>query len=247
MSVTQALLSPMLRSAAPKPLITHYDEATGGRVELSRATVANWAAKTANWLVEEADAEPGTPVAVLLPAHWQTAGVLLGAWWCGAHVTDSPAEADVAFVPAFDTARGSGASTVVAVGLDPLGGSVTGLADGVLDFASEVRVRGDDFSPLVPATGNTPAWLGSSVDEVLAKSRARAEELGIGKDDRVLSTLDWQAPGGVLDGLLAVLAAQASLVQVTGLGPDADPTVLEKRRSDEHSTVELGSRAAGPE
>lgn len=85
MSLTEALLRP-LRASSAKPLVTHYDDATGSRVELSVATMANWAAKTANWLVEEYDVEAGTPVAVRLPAHWQTAGVLLGAWWAGAHV-----------------------------------------------------------------------------------------------------------------------------------------------------------------
>src|SRR5438874_13481147 len=100
MSVTRALLAPLLASAAPKPLITHYDDATGARVELSRATTANWAAKTANWLVNEFDVEPGSRVAVLLPAHWQTVGILLGAWWCGCHITDDPAGSEVALVPA---------------------------------------------------------------------------------------------------------------------------------------------------
>ena len=30
-------------------------------------------------------------MAVLLPAHWQTLVVLLGAWWCGAEVVTDPA------------------------------------------------------------------------------------------------------------------------------------------------------------
>ena len=56
-------------------------------------------------MVNEIDLEPGTPVVVALPAHWQTVGVLLGAWWCGAHLIDQPAEAEVAFVPADDLER----------------------------------------------------------------------------------------------------------------------------------------------
>src|SRR5256885_6212831 len=98
LSITEAVLGP-LRPSPARPLITHYDDAAGTRVELSVATLANWAAKTANWLTEEHDLEPGDPVAVLLPAHWQTAGILLGAWWCGAHITDNPTGARIAFVP----------------------------------------------------------------------------------------------------------------------------------------------------
>lgn len=237
MSVTQALLTPLLATGSPRPLITHYDEATGSRVELSRATVANWAAKTANWLVDELDAEPGTPVAVSLPAHWQTAGILLGAWWCGAHVTDDPAGAEAAFVPASATDAGQGARTVAAVALDPLGASATNLPDGVVDYASEVRVCGDDFTPLAPIPGSTPALAESTVDEVVAAARQRATDLGIGKNARVLSTLEWKLPQGVVDGLLAVLAAEGSLVQVT----HPDSGTLDKRRSDERTTVELGT------
>lgn len=236
MSITQALLGPLLAGGAPKPLITHYDDATGARIELSRATTANWAAKTANWLVDEMDLEPGTPVAVSLPAHWQTVGVLLGSWWAGAHVTDEPAGAEVAFAPAADLARGEGAHTVAAVGLDPLGAPVRDLPTGVVDYVSDIRAHGDDFSPISPVAGGSPALLGMSVDEVVESARRRAGELGIGRDDRVLSTLDWTLPGGVVDGLLSVLAAEAALVHCTN--PDASR--LDKRRSDERTTVELG-------
>lgn len=235
MSVTQALLGPLLASGAPKPLITHYDDATGARIELSRATTANWAAKTANWLVDEMDLEPGTPVMVSLPAHWQTAGVLLGAWWAGAHVTAEAGGAEVAFVPAADLARGEGAHAVAAVGLDPLGAPVRDLPTGVVDYVSDIRVHGDDFNPIAPVPGDSPALLGMSVDGVLEAARSRASELGIGRDDRVLSTLDWTLPGGVVDGLLAVLAAGAALVHCT----NPDVSLLDKRRADERTSVEL--------
>jgi NADPH-dependent curcumin reductase CurA len=66
------------------PRITYYDDATGERIELSTVTLANWAAKTGNLLRDEMGAGPSSRVAVLLPAHWQTAAVLLGIWWIGA-------------------------------------------------------------------------------------------------------------------------------------------------------------------
>ena len=80
-TLTDALLDPLLGADRMGPRITHYDDATGERIELSTVTLANWAAKTANLLREEFGVGPGSRVAVLLPAHWQTLAVLLGAWW----------------------------------------------------------------------------------------------------------------------------------------------------------------------
>ncbi|HEX4249647.1 MAG TPA: TIGR03089 family protein, partial [Pseudonocardia sp.] len=95
MTLTDALLGPLLAADAARPLVTYYDDATGERIELSGTTLANWAAKTANLMRDECDLEPGARVAVLLPAHWQTLVVLLGAWWCGAEVVADPAGADL--------------------------------------------------------------------------------------------------------------------------------------------------------
>ena len=83
MTVTDQLLGPLLRADPARPRLTHYDDTAGSRVELSGTTLANWAAKTANWLRDDLGVQPGDTVAVLRPPHWQTAGALLGAWWCG--------------------------------------------------------------------------------------------------------------------------------------------------------------------
>ena len=81
-----AILDPLLRDNPAGPRITYYDDATGERIELSAVTLGNWAAKTANLLRDELGAGPGSRIAVLLPAHWQTAGVLFGIWYIGAEV-----------------------------------------------------------------------------------------------------------------------------------------------------------------
>lgn len=233
MSITETLLRPLLAASAAKPAITHYDDATGGRIELSTATLANWAAKTANWLVEEFDIEPGDPVCVRLPAHWQTAGVLLGAFWCGAHVVTDDAGAAVAFVPPDET---SDADETAIVALDPLGqGLRTPPEGGAFDYLTDAKLAGDDFSPMFPIEGDTPALLSATVDEVLAAARKRADELGIGSGDRVLSTLEWTLPDGVIDALLAPLAVGASIVQVS----NADPAKLADRRATERTTIDL--------
>ncbi len=229
MTVTETLLTPLTAAGPGRPLITHYDDAAGTRVELSRATIGNWAAKTANWLRDELDVEPGDPVAVLLPAHWQTAGVLLGAWWCGAAVTDDPAGAKVAFVPPSGTAPG--ADVVATASLHPMG-----LGCGAeLDYVDEVRVFGDDFTPWSPVPGTTPALGKSTVDEVVAEARQRAATLGITTDTRVLSTVEWTQPDGLLNAFLAVLAGGGSLVQCS----NADPDLLPARRTNEHTTLDL--------
>lgn len=233
MSVTARLFTPLL-SAPARPLVTHYDDALGSRIELSRATVANWAAKTANWLRDELEVEVGSPVSVALPSHWQTIGVLLGAWWCGAHVVADSAGATVAFIGPDGSAPGS--ESVAVVALDPLGRGLSGDAPtGTLDYLTESRIFGDDFITYDKVPGDAPAFHGSTVDELIALASDRAAALNIGPDDRVLSALDWSTPDGLADGLLAVLSAGASLVQCSNL----DAAALPKRRESERTTVEL--------
>ncbi|ATE57218.1 TIGR03089 family protein [Actinosynnema pretiosum] len=228
MTVTEALLTPLLAEPG-RPLITHYDDVEGTRVELSRATAANWAAKTANWLRDEHDVEPGDPVAVLLPAHWQTLGVLLGAWWCGASVVDAPAGAKVALVAPGGEAPGAEVTSVVSLHPMGLGTGTPG------DFLDEVRMFGDDFVPHAPVPGSTAALGWSTVDEVVAEARSRAAVLGIGPGTRALSTVEWNQPDGLLNGVLAVLAGGGSLVQCSNPNPD----LLPGRRASERTTIDL--------
>lgn len=235
MSVTEKLFRPLL-SAPTKPLITYYDDRASTRVELSRATVANWAAKTANWLRDDRDVEPGTKVAVLLPAHWQTVGVLLGAWWCGASITPDPKQADVVFV----APKGQlvGASTVAVVGLDPLGRRLAEEpGHGMIDYLHEVPAYGDDFTPWAPVPGDAKALADYTVDEVVAAAKARAAQLGLTPGVRLMSTLDWSTPDRLIVGLLAVLAVDGSLVQCA----NADPAKMSSRRTAEHATIVIGN------
>jgi uncharacterized protein (TIGR03089 family) len=225
MTITDEVLGPLLRADPARPRITHYDDNVGSRVELSGATLANWAAKTANWLRDELDVQPGDLVAVLLPPHWQTAGVLLGAWWCGATVTTSPAGAAVALCGLDRIVDTAEADETAALGLDALGMGIAVLPPGVRDFANEVRAHGDTFMSGGPSPED---------ETVLTAARARAAELGLTAGDRLLCSTAWDAsvPGEVL---LAVLAVDASLVQCTG----ADPATLTSRCVAERVTVTL--------
>jgi uncharacterized protein (TIGR03089 family) len=239
-TLTAALLGPLRTgTAAARPLITFYDDATGERVELSGTTTANWAAKAANLLREECDVEPGTPVALLLPAHWQTAAVLLAAWWCGATVVTEPGDAEWVLCDAdrVDIALASDpAGGVVALSLDAFGKGVPGLPRGAVDFATEVRLQGDEFAPWEQVPDSAPALDGATIAEVLSGARTRAGELGLSRTDRVLSTLEWNTVDGLRDGLLAVLAAEASLVQVR----NPDDAALARRGKTERTTARLG-------
>jgi uncharacterized protein (TIGR03089 family) len=226
MTITDQVLGPLLRADPAKPRITHYDDATGSRVELSGATLANWAAKTANWLRDELGIQPGDPVAVLLPPHWQTAGVLLGAWWCGATVVTSAAGAAVALCGIDRIGDTAGADELAALGLDALGMGLASLPPGVRDFASEVRLHGDMFR-----SGGS----GPDTETVLTSARAKVAALGLAAGDRLLCTTGWDAtaPGEVL---LAVLITDGSLVQCT----NPELSVLPHRCEAERVTVTLG-------
>jgi len=234
-TLTDALLRPILQADAAGPRITYYDDATGERVEVSATTLANWGAKTANLLRDELGVQPGDRVAVLLPAHWQTVAVLLGAWWCGAVVTDPAAPfdggAEVALCT-LDRLDGAQQTAEVAVlSLDAFGHGVDDLPVGVTDYATAVRVHGDAFAPVALAS-SACALASRSVAEVLDGAASSATGQGFTAQDRVLSTASWSTAAELVDGLVAVLAAGASLVQVA----NADESKLTHRVEVERVT-----------
>ena len=234
MNVADALLNPLLSADRMGPRITYYDDATGERIELSTATLANWAAKTANLLRDELGAGPGSRVAVLLPAHWQTAAVLLGVWSVGAEVATSGA-VDVALCTADRLAEAdeaAGGGEVAVLSLDPFGRPTADLPIGVTDFATAVRVHGDHVTP---EANPGPALDGRSAAEVLAAADAHAEALGLVPGDRVMSARSWSTADELVSNLLAVLAARASLVQLA----NPDPALLARRQETEKVTRTL--------
>jgi uncharacterized protein (TIGR03089 family) len=228
-NLSAAILDPLLRADAVGPRITYYDDATGERIELSAVTLANWAAKTGNLLRDELAAGPTSRVAVLLPAHWQTAAVLFGVWWIGADVLLDGSAADVALctLDRLDDADATGAGEVAVLSLDPFGRPVPDLPVGVTDYATAVRVHGDQ---IVAERLPGPALAGRSVDEVFATCQKSATTRGLATGDRVLSTTSWDGPDDVIDGLLAVLAVGGSLVQVTNPDPAALPRRIETEK-----------------
>ena len=116
--------------------------------------------------------------------------------------------------------------------LDPFGRPAPDLPIGVTDYATAVRVHGDQ---IVPERVPGPALDGRSVAEVLAACETSAATRGLTSSDRVLSTAPWTGPSELVDGLLSVLAVGASLVQVA----NPDPAVLQRR-------IETGEGNPGP-
>ena len=231
-TVSEAVLTPLLRADPVGPRITYYDDAKGERIELSGVTLANWAAKTGNLLRDEMGAGPASRIAILLPAHWQTAAVLFGVWWIGAEaVLDSAGPADVALCTAerLDEADATGAGEGAVLSLDPFGRPAPDLPIGVTDYATAVRVHGDQ---IVPERHPGPALAGRSVDEVLADCERSAAARELTSRDRVLCTASWTRPGDLVDGLLSILAVGASLVQVA----NPDPSALQRRIETEKVT-----------
>jgi uncharacterized protein (TIGR03089 family) len=231
-TLSGAILDPMLRADPVGPRITYYDDATGERIELSAVTLSNWAAKTANLLRDELGAGPASRIAILLPAHWQTAAALFGVWWIGAEAVLDDSSADIALCTAerldeADTAVSGG--EVAVLSLDPFGRPAPDLPVGVTDYATAVRVHGDQ---IVPERHPGPALAARSVEEILADCENSAATRGLTPKDRVLSSASWSGPGELVDGLLAIMAVGASLVQVA----NPDPAALQRRIETEKVT-----------
>lgn len=230
-----AVMDPLL-AVGSAPRITFYDDATGERIELSTVTLANWAAKTGNLLRDELGAGPGTRVALLLPAHWQTLGVLLGIWYIGAEVVLGENGCDIACatVDRLDDADAAvaPAGEVVVLSLDAFGRPVADLPFGITDYATSVRAHGDQ---IVAERHPGAALNGRSVAEILSAATEAAGSHDLDATSRVLSSAPWDTADQVVDHVLAVLVAGGSLVEVAH--PDA--AALARRREAEKVTAEL--------
>jgi uncharacterized protein (TIGR03089 family) len=143
-----------------------------------------------------------------------------------------PAEADVALSTAdrfaeADAAVGPGEIAVLS--LDPFGKPAPDLPIGVTDYATSVRVHGDQ---IVPERNPGPALDGRSVAELLTAAAGSATAQGLTAGDRVLSTARWDTPEELTDNLLAVFSVGASLVLVA----NPDSALLDRRRETEKIT-----------
>ncbi|WP_131737848.1 TIGR03089 family protein [Actinomadura roseirufa] len=243
-----------------RPLVTYYDDAAGERVELSARTFDNWVSKTANLLVDGLAAEPGTPVVLALPPHWQSAVWLMACWSAG--LTATPADPAAVRAGTVEPPGDSGpyllaaaeevldevvtgelgaaaAEEIVGLSLHALGGPLAHCPPGVVDYATEVRTHGDRFTALPgadqhPALSVTKATFSGT--ELVDAARAAAEKWEIDARDRVLVDMSFTTLDGVLAGLLAPLASGASVI----IQRNFDKAALDRRVSVEHVTAVAG-------
>lgn len=228
------VLAEQVRSRGSAPLLTFYDDRTGERTELSYATLDNWASKTANLLVEELGVGRGSRVVLALTDHWTAAAVALGTWKAGAVLLPlahdaAPAGADVVVAGEQDAAGLEGDAPLLTIGRG-VGGRLTATAPG-LPYGEEVpafaddyddpAVTADDLALVVDGTAETQAGL-------LAAAAGRLRP-----DDRLLSTDDLAGTEGILDIVVAPVAAGASVVWCVGSSSEA----LERRAAQERVTT----------
>ncbi|MFF2573992.1 TIGR03089 family protein [Streptomyces sp. NPDC058084] len=239
------LLRSALAADPARPLVTFYDDATGERVELSVATFANWVAKTANLLQGELSASPGDRLALLLPAHWQTAVWLLACSSVGvtAELGGDPADADYVVAGPDGLEAGLACSgDRIALSLAPLGRRFPAPPAGYADYAVEVPSQGDRFAPFVPVDPDAPALVVDGTEltgaQLVERARQDAAELGLAPGARLLSGRSYDTWAGVSAGLYAPLAAGGSVVLCRHLDRlDADG--LAKRVESERVTLTL--------
>ena len=226
MTVTQ-LLADLVR-AGGAPRTTWYGPG-GERIELSGAVTANWVNKTANFLVEEFDAGPGTVVGLDLPAHWRSLVWTLATWRVGACVTVQALECDVLVTA--EPALFAGHPALVAVPLPALARRIDGaLPPGAVDAGSAVMTYADQLLWAPPTDASAPAFDTGEVvlthGELTAGLAAGAPE----RPERVLLVADDRAT--FLHSAVGVLLAGGSVVVL-------HPEVADELRRDDARRTRL--------
>jgi uncharacterized protein (TIGR03089 family) len=228
----------MTRSAArtgSDELITYYDDADGERTGLTATELGGWTAATAALLTDECGLGSGRRAAVLLPPHWQTAAVLLGAWSAGIEVSFrgwstaglSPAgdRLDASFVELrrvhswLDDVPSAQHRFVL--GLAPAGAPASAVPASVVpagyrDYPTAVRPHlGSAPPPTVAGVHDRATVDGTTYGQYAAVAAGIADMHGIRRGDRIL--VDANTHEEPLTWLLAPLCVGASIVLCANL------------------------------
>ncbi|MCL2850575.1 MAG: TIGR03089 family protein, partial [Micrococcales bacterium] len=233
MSQWNQRLAHALATNPGRPRVTWYADG-GQRVELSGATCDNWATKTANYLLDEADANPGVRIALDMPVHWRTVCWALGAWRTGAcvvvpgacsttpeqvsGVTSCVTPADI--VVTTNPVATPSCAVQVAVALPPLARQFDGPLHGALDAAATLLAQPDMLGPVAIPAPDDPALADPTTLLTYAELAARPARAA----QRVLRPVDPHTSVRLDDLLtMALLADGGSLVLVTTDHPAAVP------------------------
>jgi uncharacterized protein (TIGR03089 family) len=234
----EQLFSELLASEPTRPFVTYYNEASAERAELSVRSLANWVAKTHFLLIDELGLGTGDAAFIALPAHWISVPAVLGCLTAGLALTTDPAAASVAFVAPATADLAVGVPDVYAVAPSSAAvGFGSDVPDGVSDYVVAVRPQADAWAGVhLAATPADPCIDSRPRAEVLAETRARADELGIATGARVLTTRDWSGPSDWIDTLLLPLAVGGSIVYVRN-APDDE--LVARRMQQERATTRI--------
>lgn len=239
MTTFAAVLAEQLRREPGRPLVTFYDHASDERVELSVTTYANWVAKAASLLVEEADLERGMRLRVDLPPHWLGAVFVGAGLTIGAVIVDDD-DADVVVCGPDRVehwAREAGGRPVLACSLLPLGVRfATPLPAGVLDVGVEVWSQPDAFTPYDPPSPDDPATDELTHGELMAAGTLQADTMKAAATGtshtgggRLLSVSNPASPPE-MSTFTEPLAHGGSLVLVRNLDPSRLDHLVEAER-----------------
>ena len=235
-----ALLAAVFAADPSRPLVTWVDLGSSTRVELSRATVANWVAKTGGLLQDDLDVSAGDRVALTLPVHWQAVTWALGCWTVGAVV--QPLEAAGApDLEVYGDDRGPRTDARGAVvGFAPFGGparpgSVVGDA---VDAGALVLGHPDDLFAHDPPTAASPALVRPDgvLDHaaVLAAAVELADWFGLASGGRLLTATPPTSTDGLLETTLVPLVTGGSVVLVAGA---VDTEAVARLAAEEHADL----------
>ena len=145
-----------------RPRLTWYD--ADERVELSGHVLDNWVTKTANLLVEEYQAGPGTCVLLDLPVHWRAAVWAMAAWRVGGCVVLPGEEHSGCDVVVTDRPEGHEGVELIAVALPALARRFDGaLPPGAVDAAGAVMTYGDVLTWMPEPDPHAPALVAGGV------------------------------------------------------------------------------------
>jgi uncharacterized protein (TIGR03089 family) len=234
------VLARMVASDPGRPRLTWYDDepgpTAGERIELSARVLANWVAKAANLLQDDAAAGPGTTVGIDLPAHWRSLYWALATWSVGATVVvgEAASGADVLVTDSPTAAAGHGGDAVL-VSLAALARRHPEADDagGAVDEARELATHGDLFSPMCDPEPGDVALAAHGVDTAYGALVVPDEDWG--STPRV-------ALGGPLEPVLrralAAWSVDGSVVLVRGRRDD-----LADRFASEGVTVDARDSA----
>lgn len=200
-------------AAASQPRLTWYgpdDE----RVELSGPVLDNWVTKTANLLVEEYEAGPGSEVFLDLPVHWRSVIWAMATWRVGAS-TALDGNALRSDVVVTDRPEAHEGANVVAVALPALARSFDRpLPPGAVDATAAVMTYGDVLTfmpepdPAAPAVRTGEAEVAhDGLEQWAAAATAGTDVAGA----RTL-VLPGASRERALAAVLGVLAADGSVV-----------------------------------